>query len=170
MTTPIKNDKMLQNCNNEPIWIFTLQKHQVEGVLDLARSMHQESPIYRKFPFNDAVFRGWLTAAVNQPEKFFCSVAKQDGNIIGAMLGVTMNMLFSDSKMASELGVFVKPENRGTRAGLKLVKSFETWAEKQGCSLITVGVSAGITDERAVKFYEKLGFEKHGVALRREIS
>lgn len=170
MTTPIKNDKMLQNCNNGSVRVIALQNDDVEEVLMLARIMHQESQTYRQFPFDDAVFRGWLIAAVNEPKRFFCGVAEQDNEIVGAMLGVSMNMLFSSSKMASELGLFVRPAYRGGRAGLKLVRAFEEWARNNGCSLITVGVSAGITDERAVKFYEKLGFEKHGVALRREIS
>lgn len=160
---------MLQSTYSGKGIVEELREEQVELGVAMARQMHEASPFYRNFPFSEAVFRGWLMASIKEPNRIFCRFVWRGEEICGGMLGAAANMLFSETKMAMELALYVQPQFRGGRTGILLVKAFEKWAKEQNCGLMTVGVSAGITDNRAIEFYKRLGFEQHGVSLRREI-
>lgn len=167
--TPIDSDKNRHSGYNSAITIAPLLYADVEIVVDMAKRMHAESPVYRDYPFSEVIMRSWVVAAIEKPNSCFCAVAWKNGEIIGAFLGLAGHMLFSECRRADELGFYVYEQFRGGRAALLLVKAFEEWAKRVGCVLVMTGVSAGITDERAISFYERLQYKKHGATFRREI-
>lgn len=165
----IESDKIAQPAYNGAIVVAPLLYADVEIVVDMAKRMHADSPVYRDYPFSEVILRSWVVAAIEKPNSCFCAVAWKNGEIIGALLGAAAYMLFSECRMANELGFYVYEQFRGGRAALLLVKAFEEWAKRVDCVLVMVGVSAGITDERAISFYERLDYKKHGATFRREI-
>ena len=132
----------------------------IPGLVELGRAMYAESPVYRHMPFEDAVARGWFFRALEQPESVFCRMTEIDGKLTGAMVAFCGPMMFSSVKMASDLGMYVFPEYRGTRAAYLLLKEFEEWLVAQECKRAILGVTAGIDNEGALSFYKKMGFKR----------
>jgi GNAT superfamily N-acetyltransferase len=149
--------------------IRLMEKRDVEMAIPIARYMHDCSPVYRDIPFLDCAMRTSFFRAIENPKDWFCAVIEHDGEIIGGILAYAAYEVFSDKRTASDQGIFVKEQYRGTRAAFKLVRAFEAWAEAVGCVKISVGVSAGIDNPRAERLYEGLGFREVGKILHKEI-
>lgn len=141
----------------------------VEALIPMARLMHDESPVFRPYPFHEHVMRGWFYGAIEKPNIFFCALTEKDGVITGGMLACAMPMLFSETRMAAELGLYVYEKYRGSRAGLLLVRHYEAWAKSQNCLTSDTGVLAGINNEVAISFYERMGYEVIGTMMRKEL-
>lgn len=63
--------------------------------------------------------------------------------------------------------LFVKPEHRGSRAALLLMKNLVAWSQRLGANEIVGGNDNAFNSERTAKFLEHFGFEKVGFAMRR---
>jgi RimJ/RimL family protein N-acetyltransferase len=146
-----------------------IQNADVEALVELARAMHAEGKSHQNITFEAPVMRGWFTAAVNQPNEFFCNVATKGGEIIGAMLACRAPYVFSFDQKALELGLYILPKHRGGLAAYRMVCNFIRWAKEQNCKNIKVGVTIGIDDSKAIKFYERMGFAIEGPILNREV-
>ena len=93
----------------------------------------------------------------------FVCVAVEDSSVIGIFMGVVQPQWFTDSKIASDILLYVEPESRGTSAGYRLVSAFLAWAIEQGAKQIRVGTS--FTQEASTtadRLYEKFGFQPVG--------
>lgn len=149
--------------------IRPIRDEDVEQGVALIKRMLDEGSAHKRIPFDAPAIRGWLCAAVEKPDEFFCVVAEHEGEIVGGMLGARTNYCFSFTQKAGELGLYVAPEHRGGMLGAKLIKSFEAWAKKHGCATVQVGVTIGINNDLAVKLYEKLGFTVEGPMMSKEV-
>ncbi len=134
----------------------------------LGRHMASVSPVYSQVPFHEPTLRQWLNAAIFDPDRVLCAIAETDGEIAGVFLACCGPMLISDSKIAYEQTLFVYEQFRGTRAAVLLDNAFEEWAKRNGCQRAQVGVSAGINDDTALKFYRKRGYKDFGAVLQKE--
>lgn len=146
-----------------------IRQEDIEPMIDLARDMHKESPVYRDIPFSDAAMRGWFTASVEKSGEYFCAVIEDAGAIVGAMLALAAPVLFSEVKAAYEMGLYVYPKYRGTGAAWRLYAYFEKWAKTENCGFGLIGVSAGVNDDVGVRFYKRLGYDPAGVSMRKEL-
>lgn len=63
--------------------------------------------------------------------------------------------------------LFVKPDKRGSRAAVVLMKHFLAWSEMLGAREIIGGNDNEFNSERTAKFLEHFGFRKVGFAMRR---
>lgn len=142
----------------------------IDKLVELARAMYAESPIFSQTPFEDTVARGWFFRALETPDLVFCRLIEKDGALIGAMLAFCGAMIFSSVMMASDLGLYVYPEHRGTKAAYLLMKEFESWAKAQNCRYAVLGVTAGINNDAALGFYKKMGYSDLGKTVRKEFS
>ena len=75
----------------------------------------------------------------------------------------------SDSLMAFDYCLFVKPEYRGGRAAYMLIKAFTEWAKAQGATWIQCGTATKIQTEKTINFYKKMGFEHTGSFLEMKV-
>jgi len=142
--------------------IRSLEPADVESCIELGRLLHQESPTYSRFSFNEKRLYSLAETCLNHPD-YCCFIAEDsDSNIVGMMIGVTGNHFFSDYKYAADLTLFVKPENRGSSAALRLITAFCIWAEAIGCDEIRCGITTGIKTEISGRIYKKFGFNEEG--------
>lgn len=98
-----------------------------------------------------------------------CFLLWKDGQCIGLFAGIAIAHFFTDDVYASDLMFYVIPEQRKTRAALLLVRAFERWATMLNCVEISVGISTDVETEKVAKFYEKLGYKRNAIGLRKEI-
>lgn len=89
-------------------------------------------------------------------------IAIEDNKIIGFISGLFSEYFFSNRKQVSDLGFFVLPEFRGSRAALKLVKSLENWAKEMGADDLHLGQTTAVEMDKTRQFYERLGYKTVG--------
>ena len=73
---------------------------------------------------------------------------------VGMLAGMSSPFIYGPHYMATELGWWVEPDARKSGAGKELIKAFEEWARRVGCTLITM-ISL---DDTVSQYYEKNGY------------
>lgn len=88
-----------------------------------------------------------------------CFVAEVDGAVVGYLAGaVSDNMPSYRPVKRSELeNIFILEDYRRAGAGRKLVQAFVDWSHDQ--DVTNIFVAAYFLNEKAVKFYEGVGFK-----------
>jgi RimJ/RimL family protein N-acetyltransferase len=67
----------------------------------------------------------------------------------------------------AEIGIAVLDDARGAGIGSALMAAGETWAARRGVRRIVLDISSKNVD--AVRLYERLGYQTHGLFMRKEI-
>ena len=88
--------------------------------------------------------------------------AFDDNKLIGFISGMHQEYFFSSNKKVSDLGFYILPEYRGSRAAIKLLKELENWAKSFGVEDLYLGQTTAINIEKTQKFYERLGYKTVG--------
>lgn len=149
--------------------LCTIFESDIEELLQLCAALYEESPNYKDCKYEPVVARTWFYNAINTPDSFFCRKVVKDGKIIATMVGFIVNMTFSLMKSGGEVGVFVLPEHRGSRAAVLLIRDYENWLIGHNCRRNILSITAGINDERAASFYKKLGYRHFGESFIKEL-
>lgn len=96
-----------------------------------------------------------------------CLVAEIDSEIVGYLAGAVMEVESWRPVKRTELeNMFVKEEFRSQGVGAKLVEEFIKWSKEKGVDRSLVVAYA--TNEKAIKFYQKTGFDPESVSLEIE--
>ena len=82
----------------------------------------------------------------------------KDAGVIG-WAHVSVNHLLEVGTRAELNGLIVDEEQRGHRAGSKLLEAAEHWAHKHGCPVMSV--RSNVIRGRAHRFYERQGYEHY---------
>jgi len=88
--------------------------------------------------------------------------AFDDSKLIGFITGMYHEYFFSSNKKVSDLGFYILPEYRGSRASIKLLKELENWAQSFGVEDLYLGQTTAVNIEKTQKFYERLGYKTVG--------
>jgi GNAT superfamily N-acetyltransferase len=86
----------------------------------------------------------------------------KNNKIVGFILAVAHEYFFSNRKRVSDLGLYVLPEYRGSRAALMLIKALETWAKDMGANDLHLGQTSAVNMDKTRQFYERLGYKTVG--------
>ncbi len=90
-------------------------------------------------------------------------LAIEDDKIIGSIGGAVLPYFFSTRKKVGDLGFYVEPEYRGSRAAIKLVHALESWAKEMEVEDVYLGQTTGVEVDKTRDFYERLGYKVVGV-------
>lgn len=91
-------------------------------------------------------------------------LAEQDGEAVGYLIGYVKEAYsLRPIKTADLESVYVKKAFRSQQVGQQLVEAFFTWAKERGAQRISV--TAYATNERAIAFYQRMGFAPKNVTL-----
>lgn len=140
----------------------------VAALLPLCRRFHAESPVHRGTSFDDAKVTSLICDAIDDPN-WLALVALRDGAIVGMALFYCMAGFFTQEKDVGELTFYVTPEARGGRSAFLMLAEIGEWAKEQGAKRMRVGITTGINDDAAVRFYKRFGFGKIGELLQCDI-
>lgn len=135
-----------------------------ERIIELAFQMHAESARYSRYAIFDEQLEHLVSALIERPEGCLL-VAERNGRIVGMLWGHIDTFFFSQVRIARDFLLYIEPMSRNGRAAFGLVKRFETWAFESGAAEVDLGVSADIDNEKAVKFYERLGYAPTGLIM-----
>lgn len=142
-------------------------RDDIPALIELGRAMHAESPRFSRQPYSPTKTTGTIEFLLANGAVF---VVVKGGRPVGMMGGMVAPGWFTEECSAVELAVYVTPEHRGGRTGMRLIRAFEAWAFEHGAGEITLGVTTEVDTERTAALYERLGYRRSGVTTvkRRE--
>ena len=137
----------------------------IDQCIQLGYAMHQES-VYRVHPYlPDKV--AFLVQTCIESREYVGLVAEYSGQIVGFMAGIVGENFFSNTRYANDIALYVRPENRGSTAAVRLISEFLTWADSMGCDEVRCGITTQINDPIAIKLYKRFGFREGGILMVR---
>lgn len=99
----------------------------------------------------------------------FFVVEASGRKVIGFLMARMLQFDHRDGFYTTQSVLFVRPENRGSRAAVMLVKHLIEWSRQIGASAIIGGNDNGFRSERTAGFLEHFGFERVGFAHRKRL-
>ena len=135
--------------------IEKLQAVDIPNVLELYKSL---------IPFETSLEKSLeMYQEISTNENYFLAVAKEDGEILGSVLGICCKCLAVSFLVIED--VIVKEGTRGKGIGRKLMESLDEFALKNNCAYAIL-VSSGHL-KNAHKFYQNAGFTEHVEGFRK---
>lgn len=139
-----------------------------DQIIRLGKQLHTESR-FKDEPFDEVRCRKILINTLAFPNRVFCAFNVVDDTVTSfALLGIQEHF-FSGVLLASDYGVYVAPEYRGSGQFIRLVKASEQWAQDCGAKSLTIYHNTGIQTDKAPVLFNKLGFSMNGYIFSKEI-
>jgi GNAT superfamily N-acetyltransferase len=135
------------------------------ALLAMCAAMHAESPRFNTLVYSEEKMYNLIEQLINSPNLGGVLVAEQEGQLVGMFGYVIVAQFFGPDTMATDIGMYVKPEFRGGGAFVKLVIAFENAAKD--VTEFMLGVSTGIHSEKTAGMLERLGYDRIGISLRK---
>lgn len=128
----------------------------IPELVEMGAAMHAESSFapmaYSREKVAASLLNGIKTALV--------VLAEDEGRIVGAMHGDVIKPWYSTDRMGIELFIYVRPESRGSRAALMLLRAWVKWCAASRAKQIRPATAA--TSPDADRLYQALGFTPVG--------
>lgn len=97
-------------------------------------------------------------------------VVEDQREVIGMLLAAIHGYRAATGLWTSQEVLFVRPDKRGTRAAVLLMKHLVAWSERLGAKEIIGGNDNSFQSERTAQFLEHFGFKRVGYAMRRQVT
>lgn len=119
---------------------------------------------FRSQPYIEAKAGKAFESLITQGQGKYVFLVAEDGQqrVVGALIGVMEQQIFSDVWTASVMHYDVLPEARMGGYGVRLLKAFERWAENRKVVEISLGVNSGEELEKLSQFALRMGYTKVG--------
>lgn len=134
----------------------------------MARAYSVEAKKHGSFPY-DEQFAITNVAISMLSDKNCIKLSVVDGKVVGFIWGVLAELPWSRTPIVFDNILYVEPEHRGSAIGLKLIKSYEKWAKESGAKVVSLSIASGITEQRTLALFNKLGYELIGYQCRKEL-
>lgn len=138
--------------------------NDIQEVYKLLSAMHDGTETYTS-PMSEGKVLHMIKHMI---DKGIVLVAEEKGKIIGSQAGNLASDWWSEEKFLSDVWFFVHPNNRKSRAAIKLVKCFIKIGKELKVKVKLGHVYSGDMD-RKDNFFNRLGFVKAG-SLFTEVS
>ncbi len=135
----------------------------VPQLVTLGQRMHAITR-FRGFDYKPARVAQALTDIITKGQHkyaFFVAIGG-DGQVVGGLLGVLEQHIFSDQLTASVMHFDVLPEARMGGYGVRLLKAFETWCSNRNVAEIAFGINSGESLDSLGRFAQRMGYVKTG--------
>ena len=144
-----------------PIRFSTPQ--DVPALVALGKRMHAITR-FKSFVYDEARVAQALSAAFTEGKnRYVCMVAvNNQGLVVGGLLAVLEQHIFSSQITASIMHYDVLPEARMAGWGVRLLRAFELWAKNRQVVEISFGINSGDAQGIVARFAGKMGFEEVG--------
>jgi len=145
--------------------IRRMTEDDIPDVLELMRTLRDESPVFSRYPADEPYVREQLSLMVHSP----IHIMLIDDCSRGVMFGCTTNPWWSPYYEANEMLLAVFPAYRNSSVAARLIREFEQECVRRGCRAINVGANLGIDDDIAEALYRRLGYTTFGHALTKRL-
>jgi GNAT superfamily N-acetyltransferase len=135
-------------------------------LLELAREMHRTG-VYAAYPMDEARVAFILTRLIEVPEAL--SIGYEIRNeLVGAFVGEIVQDLWIDVQIAVDHAFYVREADRGSRAGVMLLRAFEKWAHENAADVLRPVVYAGVDNQSVSNVLQRMGYESAGTVHKKE--
>ncbi len=144
-----------------------VRKASIEDTFDiliLAKEFSKEAPSTHKW--NKDKTEHFINTAIESPHTTVF-VFEDDGEIVGAIVGLLNEMYMSQTIIATELAWFVSKDYRGKKGSILLLKTFEDWAKNNNANYVCMGDIHGIISLE--KLYTRMGYSKCETTYMKEV-
>lgn len=141
-------------------------QYDIPDVLNLINKFQEESS-YNTLPFSRDIAFENLIKIIESPDGLVL-LLKKDGKTIGMLIAMAVTMMFSDTKISSELAWYIEPEHRSSKDGFILLEAYEYWSKKVGCKLCQMVCLESLAPEKLSKLYERKGYKRFEMAFVKE--
>lgn len=124
-----------------------------DAVLSLAQMQVEETLPHLDFR-RDIAEKTYDQGMIHAHPTFF--VAEDNREVTGYLMATLESYAFTSGIYVSQEVLYVRPDKRGTRAAVHLIKEFEGWGHIVGAREWMFGVSNGFQPERTTRLFEKL--------------
>ena len=142
-------------------------EHDIDAICELGQRMHAETN-FRTLRFDGAIFGRFLRAMISM-DKGVVLLAEDHNRIVGMYIGMVTPTFFSQDRVATDVLMYVSPEERRGQVGRKLLEAFEAWAESKEAVQIRPGISIGGNIEAPAWLYRSAGYETAGYTFVKNI-
>jgi L-amino acid N-acyltransferase YncA len=148
------------------MFVRLAQPDECEEIVEMARTnaaLTKNGHIFSADRVRE-VFASYLSDA--HPTIF---VAEDRREIVGFLSAEIGLYDFTDGIFTIQKVLFVKPEKRGSRASVLLMKHLDRWSRQLGAKEIVGGNDNGFQSDRTARFLEHLGFVNVGYAMAKDL-
>lgn len=92
-------------------------------------------------------------------------VVEENRRLVGFMLAGVCSYDHRDGFFTTQRVLFVRPERRGSRAAVLLMRHLVEWSRQIGAAEVCGGNDNEFNSERTARFLEHFGFQRVGYAL-----
>jgi L-amino acid N-acyltransferase YncA len=118
--------------------------------------------------FNEDKMRETIRSYIDKASPTFF-VVEERREVLGFLVADFYEYRAFDGLFTTQEVMFVRPDKRGTRASVLLMKNLIAWSERLGAKEIIGGNDNEFNSERTAKFLEHFGFERVGFSMRRAV-
>lgn len=138
----------------------------VPCILHMLRILHGESPTYGDVVPDELYVRENVEKIIERSDVIWLV---SEG--VGFIVGYVMSQWYDPRLFAYESLIYVLPGFRGTKASpaVDLIVEFEEEAKRRGCIKARMGATTGISDNRTVRLYERLGYHRVGTIVEKSL-
>jgi len=136
--------------------IISLTDNRFEEFYFLCEQMVLESDFHSAVPDKEII------KLVVKGKNFIVFLAEENNVLVGFIAGMKQSYFFSNKEKVTDMGFYVKPENRGGRAAIKLLKELEIWAKNMGVEDVCISQFTAVNVEKTQKFFSHLGYKTVG--------
>lgn len=139
----------------------------IPALIALGKELHQSSD-HARHPFVEEKVVALLESLIAGQGVVF--IAELNGEVVGGFAGGLTEIWYSDSVVAFDYSIFIRPERRHGITAIRLIRAFEVWATEMGAKEIHLGITTGIRVLGTEQLYESQGFEYVGPMFCKEVS
>lgn len=144
-----------------PIRFATLQ--DVPALVELGARMHPLTR-FKAFTFRPERVAASLAHIIGQGQGKYVFLVAVDSQakVVGGLVAVLEQHIFSEQLTASVMHYDVLPEARMGGYGVRLLKAFEQWCANRKVAEINLGINSGGNMDNVAGFVRRMGYEKVG--------
>lgn len=144
-----------------PIRFATLR--DIPALVEGGRRMHAHTR-FKALDYDAARVAQTFQQLIEKGQNKYVFMVAQDsaGQIVGALIGVLEQHIFSTQLTASVMHYDVLPEKRMGGYGVRLLKAFEQWCKNRHVVEINLGINSLTEMDSVGRFVRKMGYGKTG--------
>lgn len=136
-----------------------------DDIKRMALDFHRASP-YGHLVVDVEKLEKTLQGLLDSEDGLILLVSDEEGLPVGCLAGHLSEMIFSKSKVASEIIFWM---DRPHQISFRLIDAFEYWARLRGCTHVHMSLLGDETGDRLGKIYNRKGYVNSERAYLKEL-
>lgn len=142
----------------------------IPAIVTMAKTFQQNS-LFKDCGFDEAKVNQIILQCMDPQKPYFMTIGLEDGKILGAFCGNVCEYFFSKQLIASDLAIYVNPEDRRFAYKFlnKAVAEFEEWAKQWGAIEVCIAGSSGAYSPAFEKYLNNKNYQNVGFITKKGI-